>query len=119
LGQTDSDATRAWLTNHDSFAQPFTGEGNTNRRKMLLERAFLITPQFMIHIKNRLQPIQTTRPIQIGLASASRSSHDDEPIVNDAGKHSVNEGVWRVTVSKYEQAYEQAAGQPARRVIPS
>ena len=94
--------------------QPFTGEANKNRRKVLLERAFLVTPQFMIHIKNRLQPIQTTRPIQIGLASASRSSFDDDPIVNDAGKHPVNEGVWRVTVSKYEDA----ADRPDRKVIP-
>lgn len=58
----------------------------------------------MIHIKNRLQPIQMTRPILIGPASASRSSFDDEPIVNDAGKHPVNDGVGRVTVSKYECA---------------
>jgi hypothetical protein len=42
LGQTDSDATGAWLTKPDSPAQAFPGEFKANRRKMLLETDFLV-----------------------------------------------------------------------------
>jgi hypothetical protein len=102
LGQTDSDATSAWLTKPDSFAQAFSGENKPNRRKMLQESGFFATWLLMIHIKNRTQPILTTRHFQVGRASASHSSHNDEPILNDAGKHPVNVTPSQVTLSGRE-----------------
>ena len=67
----------------------------------------------MIHIKKRRQPILMTRPFGTGGASASLSSLNGELILNDAGKHAVNAGACRVTVSEYEDRAGRAA------IVPS
>ena len=63
----------------------------------------------MIHIKKRPQPILMTRPFGTGGASASLSSLNGELILNDAGKHAVNEVTALVTVSECEDRGGPAA----------
>jgi len=63
----------------------------------------------MIHIKKRRQPILMTRPFETGGASASLSSLNGELILNDAGKHAVNEAAALVTVSECEDRAAPAA----------
>ena len=96
-GTNRFDTIRTWLTKPDSLMQAFAGDRKPNRPKMLLWSGFLATfrvvPQF---VTGTTRPGRLTRSTWPSRIARSRPM-DDDPMINDPGKHRVNEG--QLTVS--------------------
>src|ERR1039458_6030574 len=107
---------RTWLTKPVSLMQARRRQIDPNRRKILPESGFLATYRFMPGLRigpNRLYRLApSVRPGR----NASLSPLDDDPMINDPGKHSVKVGKRAVSLRARECALQGVNPASAQRV---